>query len=45
MIMSQSAFTIYQWFAYGWFVVGVCIVVFLAIRDLIRMIKDDMKKK
>ena len=36
MIMSKAAF---EFFSYGWFCAGVFIVGFLAIRDLIRMMR------
>lgn len=39
MIISLSAFTIYQLVIFGWFCVGVAMVGFLSIRDLIRMFR------
>lgn len=45
MIIGQSAFTAYQIAIFVWFCVGIATVGFFAIRDLIRMIKDNSKKK
>lgn len=49
MIMSSNVFEIYQYFAYGWFCIGVLVVGFLSIRDLIHIIcsknKDNKENK
>ena len=39
MIMSRTAFEIFQYFAYVWFCLGAATVGFLAIRDLIRLFR------
>ncbi len=44
MIMSETAFTIYQYAAYIWFCVGAAAVGFVSIRDLVRMIRARKKQ-
>lgn len=45
MIIGQHAFEIYQILIFVWFCVGISLVGFLSIRDLIRMLRDHRKKK
>ena len=44
MKKSKAAFEFFQFFSYGWFCAGVFIVGFLAIRDLIRMMRKRKER-
>ncbi|MCD8218216.1 MAG: hypothetical protein LUD01_09285 [Clostridiales bacterium] len=45
MILSQSAYTVYQIIIFVWFCVGISIVGFFAIRDLFKMFGKNNRKK